>query len=79
MWGAIIENIEDQFNSCQYKILLVHIEELQNENNQNHNFETAVKQLTTKESSSRAIIVKHNNQPIKQYGVVIQINQTYMV
>jgi hypothetical protein len=53
--GAKVENIEDQFNSWQSKMLMVHIEELQKENYQNHHFEATVKQLTTKESSSRAM------------------------
>jgi hypothetical protein len=55
MCSAKVENIEDQFNSWQSNMLTVHIEELQNENYQNHHFETTVKQLTTKESSSRAM------------------------
>jgi phosphopantetheinyl transferase (holo-ACP synthase) len=50
-----VENIEDQFNSWQSKMLMVHIEELQNENYQNHHFESTVKQLAAKESSSRAM------------------------
>jgi hypothetical protein len=55
MCGAKVENVEDQFNSWQSKVLMIHIEELQNENYQKHHFETPVKQFTTKESSSRAM------------------------
>jgi hypothetical protein len=38
MSAAKVENVEDQFNSWQSKMLMVHIEELQNENYQNHHF-----------------------------------------
>jgi hypothetical protein len=50
MRGAKVENVEDQFNSRQSKMLIVHIEDLQEENYQNHHFGTTVKQLTTGES-----------------------------
>jgi hypothetical protein len=58
---AKVENIEDQFNSWQTTMLMIDIEELQNENYQNHHFETTVKQMTTKATSSRAMHCETKN------------------
>ena len=47
--------VDDQFDSWQKRLLMLHMEEAENENYRNKKMETAIKRLTTINSSARAM------------------------
>jgi hypothetical protein len=53
--GARISNAQDLVDSWQHNNPMIHIEEPAASNFKNKEFETFVKQITTKESSKRAM------------------------
>ena len=73
--------VSDMFNSWQKNLLMLHMEEVQNENYRNKNMERVIKRLTTLESSGRGMyketesvknqaIVGFNTNQSDLYGLV---------
>jgi hypothetical protein len=70
---AKINNIEDRFNSWQRQKPMIHIEDLTSSNYQNHEFESFVKQITTRETSGMAMRKEVEMSNELQFLVVILI------